>query len=166
MPKGFHNNKIIAESDLNKIESLLTQTKDVLFHKRLTCLYMRGKHQSSIDDIIKATGLYVGTVRKIWTKYFKYGLDAINPKPRGGKRYSLLSHQEETYLLSQFTYDAKLGRIVEVSDFHKALCEKTGKKVALSTAYNMVHRHGWRKITPRPSHPKKNSTAEKYFKIF
>jgi len=166
MPKGFHNNKTIKESDLDKIEGLLNQTKDILFHKRLTCLYMRGRHQSSIDDITKATGLFSGTVRKIWSKYFKDGLKAIYPKPRGGKRYSLLSYEDEVELLSKFTYDAKLGRIVEVSDFHKALCEKTGKKVALSTAYDIVHRHGWRKVTPRPSHPKKDSIAEEYFKIF
>jgi hypothetical protein len=30
--------------------------------------------------------------------------------------------------------------------------------------YNLLHRHGWRKLMPRPFHPKRNLAAQDAFK--
>ena len=33
-----------------------------------------------------------------------------------------------------------------------------------STVYNLLHRHGWRKLMPRPFHPKRDLAAQNAFK--
>jgi len=37
-------------------------------------------------------------------------------------------------------------------------------KVAASTVYRLLERAGWRKVAPRPSHPRKDPAAEEAFK--
>ncbi|MCE5241943.1 MAG: winged helix-turn-helix domain-containing protein [Desulfobacteraceae bacterium] len=39
-----------------------------------------------------------------------------------------------------------------------------GRKVAKTTIYRMLDRHGWRKIMPRPHHPKSDPKAQEGFK--
>jgi hypothetical protein len=36
--------------------------------------------------------------------------------------------------------------------------------VARSTVYRLLDRHGWRKVTPRPRHPKADPAAQAAFK--
>ncbi|MCB9963970.1 MAG: winged helix-turn-helix domain-containing protein [Rhodospirillales bacterium] len=57
-----------------------------------------------------------------------------------------------------------MGGILEVSPIHKALCARVGRQVALSTVYDLLHRHGWRKIQPRSRHPKADKEAQADFK--
>jgi hypothetical protein len=37
-----------------------------------------------------------------------------------------------------------VGGILVVGNIHKALEEQLGRKVALASAYNLLHRHNWR----------------------
>ena len=39
-----------------------------------------------------------------------------------------------------------------------------GKAVARSTVYRLLERHGWRKVVPRPRHPKADVAAQAAFK--
>jgi hypothetical protein len=41
---------------------------------------------------------------------------------------------------------------------------KLGRKAHPSTAYRLLHRHGWRKAAPRPGHPKRDPKAAEAFK--
>ena len=46
-----------------------------------------------------------------------------------------------------------------------ALCQKAiGHKTSDSTVYNLLHRNGWRKLMPRPFHPKRDVAAQNAFK--
>jgi hypothetical protein len=47
----------------------------------------------------------------------------------------------------------------------KAAYEKAiGHPTSDSTVYNLLHRHGWRKLKPRPFHPKRDFAAQNAFK--
>jgi hypothetical protein len=47
----------------------------------------------------------------------------------------------------------------------KAACEKAIlHETSNSTVYNVLARHGWRKLTPRPFHPKRDIAARNAFK--
>jgi transposase len=47
----------------------------------------------------------------------------------------------------------------------KAAYEKAiGHATSDSTVYNLLHRHGWRKLMPRPHHPKRDLAAQNAFK--
>jgi hypothetical protein len=39
-----------------------------------------------------------------------------------------------------------------------------GHATSDSTVYNLLHRHGWRKLMPRPFHPKRDVAAQNAFK--
>jgi hypothetical protein len=44
-------------------------------------------------------------------------------------------------------------------------CDKpTISALAASTVYRMLDRHGWRKLVPRPRHPKADVAAQAAFK--
>jgi len=47
----------------------------------------------------------------------------------------------------------------------KAACEKAiGHETSKSTIYNLLARHGWRKLMPRPFHPSRDIAAQNAFK--
>ena len=75
-----------------------------------------------------------------------------------------MSLDDEKDFLRPFMELAGNSGILEVSGIHKAYEAKTGKKVPLSTVYRLLARHGWRKIAPRPSHPKTDLQAQEAFK--
>jgi hypothetical protein len=72
------------------------------------------------------------------------------PQPRNRAAMSL---EEEEAFLAPFFAQAKEGRLLVVGSLHQALEEPLGRKVALATAYNLLHRHGWRQRTPDKNRP-------------
>jgi hypothetical protein len=40
-----------------------------------------------------------------------------------------------------------------VTEIKEALDKRLGRKVALSSTYNLLHRHNWRKLAPDKRHP-------------
>ena len=51
-----------------------------------------------------------------------------------------------------------------MSGIKKAYEQELGKSVPKSTVYRMLARHNWRKIVPRPRHPKADIEAQEAFK--
>jgi transposase len=82
----------------------------------------------------------------------------------GGRRYGYMSMEEERQFLSRFLDRASQGGAINAGDIKLAFEALVGHKVAKTTIYRMLDRHGWRKIMPRPSHPKTDPKAQKGFK--
>jgi len=59
-----------------------------------------------------------------------------------------MTKNEEEAFLTPFFENARRSGILVVSGIHNALEQHLGRKVALATAYNLLHRHGWRKLAP------------------
>ena len=59
-----------------------------------------------------------------------------------------MTKDEEEVFLGPFFENARQGGILVVSEIHKTLEQHLGRKVALASAYNLLHRHGWRKLAP------------------
>jgi transposase len=88
------------------------------------------------------------------------------PKARnwGGRRYGYMTVEQEREFLSGFLDKAAEGGILIVREIKSAFEAQAGKKVAKTTIYRMLERHGWRKIMPRPRHPKGDDEAREGFK--
>jgi transposase len=71
---------------------------------------------------------------------------------------------QERTLLKPFLSNAEAGGVLTVSEIQRAYAERTGKAVAPSTIYCLLDRHGWRKVAPRPRHPKADVAAQAAFK--
>ena len=59
---------------------------------------------------------------------------------------------------------AERGEIATVGQIWHALEQLLGHAVDDSTVYRLLHRHGWRKCTPRPQHPKADPHVQEQFK--
>jgi A/G-specific adenine glycosylase len=57
-----------------------------------------------------------------------------------------------------------IGSILIVSEIHRAHKKRIRKDIPLSSTYNLLHRHNWRKIAPRPSHPKGDEEKREEYK--
>jgi transposase len=53
-----------------------------------------------------------------------------------------------TEFLAPFLEKALCGGLLVVNEIHQAMQEHLGRNVALASAYNLLHRHGWRKLAP------------------
>jgi transposase len=82
----------------------------------------------------------------------------------GGRRRQLLSTQEEAAFLAEWRAKAEHGGVLIVPPMHAALEERLSQKIALSTVYRMLARHGRRKVKPDTAHPKKDPEAQEEFK--
>jgi hypothetical protein len=78
-------------------------------------------------------------------------LEAERPRP-GGRRRENMTREEEAAFLAPFFERASVGGILVVGEIKQALDERLGRKVALASAYNLLNRHGWRKLAPDKRH--------------
>jgi len=75
--------------------------------------------------------------------------------------YDLLEEEE---FLAPFLEKAKAGGILVVSEIKRALDQRLNRNVPLCSAYNLLHRHGWRKLAPDKRHPKADIEVQEEWK--
>jgi hypothetical protein len=91
-------------------------------------------------------------------------LDERGTAVRGGCRRESFTVEREAALLVPFLERTKTGGVLVVGAVKRALEEALGREIALSTAYNVLHRHGWRKLAPDKRHPQSDPVAQDVFK--
>jgi transposase len=131
---------------------------------RFLCIWLRVAHDMTTEMIAKTVGWHVNTVRFTQKSFIDKGISALTESKRGGRYHSLMSNEEEAAFLSQFDDAGGKGSILVANDIKTALEKHLGRDVHISTVYRILHRHGWRKIVPRPQHPKRDKEAVEAFK--
>ena len=147
-----------------RMEDLLRFTSSLDEYRRIQSILFRSKYGYGAPEISRITGLKPQTVRNIHAAYRKDGEIALQVTGRGGRRKSYLTPEEEDVFLRTFSKDGQLGNIVEVSEIHQSFEKQIGRQVPRSTISRLLHRHGWRKLEPRPKHPKGSQEAIERFK--
>src|SRR5450759_257678 len=92
------------------------------------------------------------------------GRKALKTKPSGGRKRENMTLAEEKALLDRFAKAAGAGEMLNIHDIKAAYEKAIGHETSNSTIYNLLARHGWRKLMPRPFHPKRNIAAQNAFK--
>jgi len=154
----------ISEQAKESLRELLAKTKNKADFQRVQCVWLRILLGLSSVMVAKAVGWSPGRVKQVWSRYFADGESALVGKGRGGRRRQNLSIEEEDRLLARFLESAKMGNILVVNDVKAAYEKAVGRQVPKSTVYRMLARHGWRKISPRPRHPKSDPKQQESFK--
>lgn len=128
---------------------LLRQTDTKANYRRLLCLWLRLMFSFSASQIGLAVGLRPGTVRRIHSEFYRYGITKILGPGRGGPHHRCLDEQDEFALIAKYRRRTRTGAALNVKALHAELERRVGRRVCLSTTYRMLARHGCRRLLPQ-----------------
>jgi transposase len=114
--------------------------------------------------IAAAMGVSLSTVNRAHMAYDHGGIKALKPKPNGGRKRENMTISEEKALLARFAKAAGAGEMLNIHDLKRTYEQAIGHQTSNSTVYDLLDRHRWRKLMPRPFHPKQDVEAQKAFK--
>ncbi|RPJ81044.1 MAG: winged helix-turn-helix domain-containing protein [Deltaproteobacteria bacterium] len=154
----------VTEEEKKSLQDLLKKTKTKADFQRVQCLWLRAEFAMSSEHVGTAIGYSPATVKKLWSEYFSKGEKALIGLGRGGRRRANLSTEAEKRLLADFFEKAERGRVLVVTEVKNAYEKAVGHPVPKSTVYRMLARYGWRKVAPRPRHPKFDPKKMEEFK--
>ncbi len=72
--------------------------------------------------------------------------------------------REERALLARFAKVAGAEKMLNIHDLKMAYEKAIGHRTSDSTVYNLLARYGWRKLMPRPFHPRRDLAAQEDLK--
>lgn len=159
--------KDLISCDKATIAALAERLKRASSHaqyQRIQCVLIRATLGSTASQIAQLLGWSTATVHVMHSRWAKEGEALFDLRTRGGRHHQHLSPEEEDRLLAPFVAKAQAGALLHVSQIKGALEQQVGNTVAASTVYRMLQRHGWRKVVPRPRHPKADMQAQSAFK--
>ncbi len=116
------------------------------------------------EEIAKHCGVSKAMVHQVISTYNRFGVEAVVTAGRGGRRHEYLSVEEEQQFLAPFFACAQTGEIATAMEVKLAFEARVGHEVEESTIYRLLDRHGWRKLMPRPKHPKGRQEEQDHFK--
>jgi hypothetical protein len=115
----------------DELKQYLKENKNSLSFPKWQTLYL-----IQIDKVDKASlisplvNLSVHTIYKVVEGYNLKGKLFINTKPRGGRRRSLLSHEDEVKLLDRFKHKAMMGKVKSGNDIKSEVEKLVNKEVS------------------------------------
>lgn len=138
-----------------ELETARAANRDKNIEKRIKAILLRssGKTNAEVGELC---GYHPSRVSQLISLYCNDGIGAIADKHYKGNRRNL-SFAEEAAFLEPYKSQAEQGRVIEVSAIKAAYESKVGHPIGGSQIYYVLHRHGWRKIMPRSTHPNKAS---------
>jgi transposase len=148
-----------------QLKERLAASKGKPEFSRWQILYMvqvTGIHSAEL--ISPLVNLSRPSIYKIVQQYNKLGGQAIKYTPRGGRRRSLLSIEDEAELLITIEQRAAKGLVKTANDIRAIVEVKVGKVVSDDYLWDLLNRNGWKKKMPRPHHPKRSIEKQEEFK--
>ena len=113
--------------------------------------------------IAGAMGVSWSNVNRAHMAYDGGGIKALKPKPIGGRQRQNMTLTEEKALLASFAKAAGACEMLNIHDLKAAYEKAIGHPTSDGAVYNLLNRHGWRKLMPRP-HPDRDIKAQNAFK--
>jgi transposase len=153
-----------SKSQVRRLKSALYWKKLPPEQRQRIQMVLMREHGMTQPEIVKVTGKSLSTVNRAHMAYDSGGIKALKPKPCGGRLRENMSVAEEKALLARFTTMAGAGELVNIHDLKLAYEKAIGHETSNSTIYNLLHRHNWRKLMPRPFHPNRDRAAQNAFK--
>lgn len=122
-------------------------------------------HGLSLADTAQMIGLSVGWTCRLRNAFIHGEVVGDGSVPaRGGRRRENFTPEREAEVLRPFLERARNGGVLVVPELKPMLEAELGRPMALSSVYNLLHRHGWRKLAPDKHHPQHNVQAQQDWK--
>ena len=153
MPKTYR----ITEENSNELRKAMKDKNNSRFYARLQSVALRGEGKDN-EEIGPITGYHPAYVSQLVSIYCREGLAGLCKDGRKGGNNRNMTEEEEKAFLAGFEEAAKKGELTTSAEIAAAYDEATGKEhVSRSTIYYLLHKHGWRMISPQTEHPGKAS---------
>ena len=149
---------------IDKAKELLTTARTVQELRQAQAVVLPLEYNMSLDQASSIIGVSKGWVCQLRTDFIRNSGNIEQKVSRGGRYRENMSLKEESEFLSPFIEKAKDGGILVVAEIKEALETRLGRRIALASAYNLLHRHDWRKLVPDKRHPKSDPEAQEAFK--
>jgi transposase len=115
----------------------------------------------SLADTAQAIGVSKGWACQLRRQFIRGSKAGNTDAPTaGGRKRQNMSVTQEREFLAPFLDSAAAGGVLVVGQIKAALDEQLGRKVALASVYNLLHRHNWRKLAPDKRHPQSDPVAQ------
>jgi hypothetical protein len=119
----------------------------------------------SLADTARVIGVSPGWACQLRKRFLRGQVVGTSDAPTpGGRKRENMSVAQEREFLAPFLESAAAGGVLVVGQIKAALDKRLGRKVALASAYNLLHRHNWRKLAPDQRHPKSDPVAQEEWK--
>ena len=156
--------KMIPHATEEELQQLLRKVKSFWRVQQIQVIINAQRKPQTAEQLAAYSTLSKHRIKQLLRAYHQQGLQIFESQGQGGRKYGYLSLEEEKVFLEGFRQQAIAGKIVTTDVIQAAFEAKIGQKVARSTIYRLLKRHHWRKVVPRPYHPKKDPTRQEDFK--
>lgn len=86
----------------------------------------------------------------LWiSQYNRSGPEGLVRRGRGGRRWGLMTHQEEEQLLTPLIQKARSGSPPKPKAIREIIEKKLGGPVSMSYVYRLLRRHNWADVLAR-----------------
>jgi len=152
-----------TKGQIRRLKTALYWKGDSKRRERIQMVLLRESGMTQ-PAIAQAMGVSLSTVNRAHMSYDGGGIKALKSKPCGGRQRENMTVAEEKALLARFAKAAGAGEMLNIQDLKADYEKAIGHETSNSTIYNLLARHGWRKLMPRPFHPKRDIAAQNSFK--
>jgi transposase len=132
---------------LLKAQQQLAKTNDANELRVLQAVVFPLNNEMSTLETALAVGRSPRWVTMARNKYIREA-GISRSKTQTIRNHANMSLAEEKKFLAPFLEKARCGGMLVVNEIHRAMEKHLGRKVALASVYNLLHRHGWRKLAP------------------
>lgn len=149
---------------LDKAKGCLAKARTVSELRQAQAVVFPLEFGFSMEQTAMMIGVSKGWACNLRTKFIRSSGECAERPERGGRRRENMTLAQEKDFLSPFIDKARGGGILVVSEIKQELDKKLGRKTALASVYNLLHRHNWRKLAPDKHHPKSDANAQAEWK--
>lgn len=149
---------------VEQVKDQMKEAKEVKQFVRWQIVYTTLIQPRKAEDIARSVGVSKSLVQKVISRYNKQGPPSLEIKASGGRYHEDLTKEEEKQFLEPFFERAEKGELITTERILTAYQQRIGRSVHESTMYRILQRHSWRKVQPRPRHPKANKDEQEAFK--
>ncbi|CKH61580.1 transposase [Streptococcus pneumoniae] len=142
------------KEEIQTIKTLLKDSRTAKYHKRLQIVLFRlmGKSYKEIIELLDCNQTMIWRNVK---KYEEFGLDSLLQETRGGRNHAYMTVEEEKAFLARHLKATEAGEFVTIDALFQAHKKELGRSYTRDAFYQLLKRHGWRNIMPRPEHLRK-----------
>jgi transposase len=153
-PRNLRKPRILA-AQVAVAEEVVKTTRDARELRQAQAVLLPVRHGLSLEETGGVIGRSKATVARMLVESRRQVEEADRPRPQwGGRRRQNMSPEEEKAFLAPFFSQAERGGMLVVAPIKAAYEKALGRSVPESTVYRFLARHDWRKLAPRPRHPK------------